>query len=267
MLAAAEIIDTHAHVYLPEFDEDRDVMMQRATAAGVHKIFLPNIDSTSIDRMLEMESRYPTLCHAMIGWHPCSVTDDFKEALRVVEDWLARRAFAAIGEIGTDLYWDVTFREAQEVCFRAQLAIAREAGLPVVIHSRESLDLNIRIVSEEQDGRLRGIFHCFTGSELQARQIMELGFHLGIGGVITFKNAGLSEVISRLPLSALVLETDAPYLAPHPYRGKRNEPAYLTGIVEKIASSLGVSFGEVSLATSKNVREVFRTIFGREEDT
>jgi TatD DNase family protein len=255
-----EIIDTHAHLYLPEFEVDRDLMIGRALETGVSKVLLPNIDVTSIDPMMDLVKKYPGVCYPMMGLHPCSVKQDYTKQLHIIEAWLARYAFSAIGEIGTDLYWDLTFKEEQEACFRQQLDLAKDKSLPVVIHSRESLDWNIEIVGAMQDGTLGGIFHCFTGTAEQARMIMDLGFYLGIGGVVTFRNSGLSEVVKELPLEYLVLETDAPYLTPHPFRGKRNEPGYIQYVVEKIAECKGISPGRVCEITSQNARKIFKVI-------
>lgn len=252
-----ELIDTHAHLYVPEFDEDRDEMMMRARHQGVTHICMPNIDSGSIERLLNMESRYQESCHAMIGLHPCSVKADFQNEMDVIEDWLGRRSFSAIGEIGTDLYWDVTHQKEQILCLERQITWAKEKNLPVVLHSRGSLDLNIDIIRRHQDGSLRGVFHCFTGTTEQAKQIIDLGFCLGIGGVVTFKNSGLLEVVVSLPLDSIVLETDAPYLAPHPYRGKRNESSYLRLVAEKIAEGKGESVEKIGLFTTENAVRLF----------
>lgn len=256
-MSAPILIDTHAHLYLPEFDDDRQEMLQRAKDAGVSEIYLPNIDSGSIKSMLALEKANPDLCHAMMGLHPCSVSENVEEELAIVKGWLERRTFSAIGEIGTDHYWDVTHARAQERAFEQQILWAKDYGLPIVIHSRETLDLNIEIVGRHAGERLRGIFHCFTGTVEQGRQIIEMGFYLGIGGVVTFRNSGLAEVIAALPLDAIVLETDAPYLTPHPYRGKRNESAYTRLVAQKIAEVRGISIEEVSEATTRNARQVF----------
>ncbi len=253
-----ELIDTHAHLYLPQFNEDRDAMMQRALLLGVKKIYLPNIDSTTIDDMLKMVSGYPDICHPMIGLHPCSVDESYEQEMDIVEGWLGQHAFSAIGEIGTDLHWDVTYRGQQIDCFKRQILLAKEFQLPIVIHSRETLDMNIDIVAQMQDGSLRGIFHCFTGTEEQAMRIIDLGFLLGIGGVITFKNSGLAEVIARQPIESLVLETDAPYLTPHPHRGQRNETSYIRLVAEKIAFCKNESLEKVCTVSSLNAKNLFK---------
>jgi len=252
------VIDTHAHLYLEEFDDDRDHVMQRARDAGVKKIYLPNIDLETIDSMRSMIGRYPGQCLPMIGLHPCSVKEDYLSVLDAIHTEAAQHTYAAIGEIGTDLFWDQTFKKEQEVCFRDQLALAKALGLPVAIHSRETLDWNIQIVKENMDAKLRGVFHCFTGTVEQARQIIEMGFYLGIGGVLTFKNSGLAEVVAQLPMESLVLETDAPFLTPHPYRGKRNESGYLGLVAQKLAECHGRTLDEVARVTTANAEKLFK---------
>ncbi|MCO6491588.1 MAG: TatD family hydrolase [Phaeodactylibacter sp.] len=251
------LIDTHTHLYLEQFDEDRDEMIQRALDSGVEQFFLPNIDSSSITKMLELEEAYPGRCFAMMGLHPCSVKEDYEEELAIVRDWLDERPFCAVGEIGIDLYWDKSFLEQQKEAFRIQAGWAKELGLPVVLHSREATDILIGLVEEAKDERLRGVFHCFSGTEEQARRIIELGFFLGIGGVVTFKNAGLDKVMEKIGLEHVVLETDSPFLAPAPYRGKRNESAYVRLVAEKLAAIKGVSFREVAETTSRNAGQLF----------
>ena len=254
------LVDTHAHLYLQQFDEDRSEMITRAQAKGVDTFYLPNIDSRSIPSMLQMELDFPGQCFAMMGLHPCSVKEDFEKELKLVEEWLGKRDFAAVGEIGMDLYWDKTFVKEQETAFRRQANWAKTLGLPIVIHSRETTDLLIELVREIQDGRLRGIFHCFTGTPEQAREIIDLGFYLGIGGVLTFKNAGLDKTVRTIDLKHLVLETDAPYLAPVPYRGKRNESAYVWNIAQKLSEIKKVSLAEVARITSENAEDIFKQV-------
>ena len=250
-------VDTHAHLYLKQFDEDRDEMMARALAQGIEKVYLPNIDSSTIDRMLALEKDYPGRCFPMMGLHPCSVKENYKEELAIVEQWLMDRPFCAVGEIGVDLYWDKTFREQQEEAFRIQINWAKDCQVPIVIHCRESMDICINIVREEKDENLQGIFHCFGGSLEQARAIMDLEFYMGIGGVATYKNSGMDVVLKEVPLSALVLETDAPYLSPVPFRGKRNESAYIHQIAVKLASIQSKALEEVELQTTKNAASIF----------
>jgi TatD DNase family protein len=251
-------IDTHAHIYAEEFDADRQDMIARCTDNNVSQIFMPNVDHTSIDRMLEVESRWPQ-CIPMMGLHPVSVKKGFERELYLVEDWLAKRKFSAVGEIGTDLYWDKTFWDQQCEAFSIQVAWAKKYSLPVVIHCRESLDETIAMVGRMQDGTLRGIFHCFTGTVEQAEKIAKLDFHLGIGGVATFKKGGLDQVLPDVPLDRIVLETDSPYLAPVPHRGKRNEPSYIPLIAEKVAVIKGISVEELQKKTKENAEGVFKT--------
>jgi TatD DNase family protein len=251
------LTDTHAHIYVKEFDNDRQDMLLRARAAGLGKIYMPNIDVASIDAMMETELRNPDFCVAMMGLHPCSVKRDFEKELYVMEDWLRKRTFAAIGEMGTDLYWDKTFWDQQKEAFVIQVGWAKQYGLPIVIHCRESIDETIALLTPFCGGEFTGIFHCFSGSEEQARRIVELGFYVGIGGVSTFKNSGLGEVLPKVPLGRIVLETDSPYLAPVPHRGKRNEPAFITLVAEKVAGIMGITLDELQESTSRNAAAVF----------
>ncbi len=250
-------VDTHAHLYLKQFDEDQDEMMTRAQEQGIEKIYLPNIDSSTIDRMLALEAAYPERCFPMMGLHPCSVKENYKEELAVVEKWLGQRSFCAVGEIGVDLYWDKTFKAQQEEAFRIQINWAKDLKIPIVIHCRESMDICINIVQEEKDENLQGIFHCFGGSLEQARAIMDLEFYMGIGGVATYKNSGMDKVLKDVPLTSLVLETDAPYLSPVPFRGKRNESAYIHQIAVKLASIQSKELKEVELQTTINAEKIF----------
>lgn len=252
------LIDTHAHLYAEQFDEDRPAMIERAIAAGVGKFFLPNIDSSSIDIMLRMEKDYPGICYPMMGLHPCSVQANYREELSLVRAWLDRREFIAIGEIGIDLYWDKTFIEEQKDAFLTQVEWAESMDLPVVIHSRESIDLLIELLQNRPNSTVGGVFHCFTGSLDQAKAIMDLGFSMGIGGVVTFKNSGLDAIVPHIPLEYLVLETDSPYLAPVPYRGKRNESAYVRLIAEKLAIIRGESFETILKTTTDNALRIFK---------
>ncbi|MGE0771756.1 MAG: TatD family hydrolase [Cyclobacteriaceae bacterium] len=251
-------IDSHAHIYLDDFDTDRGHMMARCAEQNVNLICMPNIDHTSIDSMLEVEAKYPATCKAMIGLHPCSVKKDFQRELYLVEDWLSKRKFVAVGEIGTDLYWDKTFWDQQQEAFEIQINWAKQYDIPVVIHCRASLDETIRLVSKHANENLRGIFHCFTGTPEQAKAITDLGFYLGIGGVATFKNGGLDKVLPELELKNLVLETDSPYLAPVPHRGKRNEPAYLPLIGTRVATLMQVESDQVMTVTTSNAMQLFK---------
>ncbi len=251
------ITDTHCHLYLSEFDEDRSAVIERAETEGVNKFYLPAIDSHVTSRMLEMEEKFPGKCFAMMGLHPCSVGNNYEEELRHVETWLSKRKFAAIGEIGLDFYWDKSFREQQLIAFRRQVNLAIDYHLPVVLHSRESIQECIDVIAETRGDSLKGIFHCFGSKIEHAKQIMDLGFYFGIGGVITYKNSGLASVVKDIPLQNIVIETDAPYLSPIPFRGKRNESSYLKYIVEKIASIKNVSVEEVAEITSSNAQKIF----------
>ncbi|HMP99711.1 MAG TPA: TatD family hydrolase [Cyclobacteriaceae bacterium] len=252
-----ELIDTHAHIYLKDFADDREDMLARAADVGLHKIYMPNIDHTSIDDMLNLEAKHPQACIAMMGLHPCSVNKNFEKELYEVESWLARRKFAAVGEIGTDLYWDKTFWEQQQEAFKIQVTWAIQHKLPIVIHCRESLNETIDMVEHLKDENLKGVFHCFSGTPEQAKRIIDLGFYLGIGGVATFKNGGLDKVLPDVDLAHIVLETDSPYLAPVPHRGKRNEPAYLQLIAQRVADLMQISIEEVAAETSGNSKLLF----------
>lgn len=250
-------IDTHSHIYLDQFLDDREKMLERAADAGVSRILLPAIDTETHTVQFQLEESYPTICASMMGLHPCSVKSNYEEELRVVKDELSRRNFVGVGEIGLDFYWDLTFQDQQYRAFHEQLNLALEYDLPVSIHSRNSTDECIAVVREHQHGNLKGVFHCFTGSLEQAKEIIDQGFYLGIGGVVTFKNGGLDPVIKELGLENFVLETDAPYLAPVPFRGKRNEPSYLTYIAQRIADLKETGIEKVAEVTTRNAQEVF----------
>jgi TatD DNase family protein len=253
------MIDTHAHLYLEEFSKDRPEVIAKAQEIGVEKIYLPNIDSRSIDAMLELEFRYPDFCIATMGLHPCSVKKDFEKELYIVEEWLGKRKFAAIGEMGTDLYWDKSFWQEQQEAFKIQAEWAKKYDLPLIIHCRNSIDETIALLEnlQENEKPLKCIFHCFTGNLEQAQKIIAMGFFLGIGGVVTFKNGGLDKVLPHIDLEHLVLETDSPYLAPVPHRGKRNESSYILLIAQKIAEIKSVSLEEVKSKTTQNAQKIF----------
>jgi len=252
------LTDTHTHIYLAEFDEDREAMIERAINSGVSKMFMPNIDSQTIPGLFKLADKYPEHCFPMIGLHPCSVTPRYSDELKVVEHWLSKRKFFAIGEIGVDLYWDKSFLEQQLDAFRHMVKLAKKSGLPIVIHTRNSFEEAFAVVADEQDGKLKGIFHCFSGSVEQANKVVELGgFKMGIGGVLTFKNSGLDKIVKEIAMEHFVLETDAPYLAPVPYRGKRNEPAYIMEIATHMAKLLGKTVEEIASTTSANATAVF----------
>jgi len=250
-------IDTHAHIYddtiLPEIDD----ILKNAKSIGVDKILMPGIDSSCIESMLALEAKYPQHCLAMMGLHPCYVKENYKQELAIVEGWLKKRKFVAIGEIGLDFYWDTTFTAQQHHAFNQQMQWALDYALPIVIHTRNAMGETIEAVKPFAKKGLRGIFHCFSGSKESAKQIIGMGFHLGLGGVLTYKNAGVAEAIATIPLEWLVLETDAPYLAPVPYRGKTNEPAFMIQVAMKLAEIKNIPLHEVAEITTQNAMEVF----------
>lgn len=249
--------DTHTHLYSDEFSEDRDVMIQRALSAGVNRFFIPAIDSSYVPAMYALEAKYPENMFLMCGLHPTSTKANYKEELTLVEKQLEQRKFYAIGEIGIDLYWDKTFLTAQQHSFRHQIGLAKKYKLPIVIHCRDAFDEVFEILEEQKSDDLFGIFHCFTGNFEQAQQAIALNFKLGIGGVITFKNGKIDQYINQIDLKHIVLETDAPYLAPVPYRGKRNESAYVVNVAQKLAELYGKSIDEIGAITTKNSKDVF----------
>jgi len=252
-----ELIDTHAHIFLDQFVEDIDLVIHQAKKASIGRIYMPNIDVDSIENMINIEDMYPGYCYSMIGLHPCSVNQKFENQINVIDDWLSTRRFAGIGETGTDLYWDKTFFNQQIESLEIHISWAKEHRLPIILHSRESLDETISIIEKNHDDRLKGIFHCFTGNKDQAERIIAIDFLLGIGGVLTFKNTDLDKIINELPLTNIVLETDSPYLAPMPYRGKRNEPKYIPFIASKLAGIFGITVNEVAKITSENAKKAF----------
>lgn len=251
------LIDTHCHLYLEEFKNDIDAVIKRALDTGIKKFYLPAIDSSEADNLFLLEKKFPGKCMAMMGLHPCSVKADFRSELDIVKKYLAQRKFAAVGEIGIDLHWDKTFVAEQNEAFELQIEWALQYDLPIVIHSRDAMDETIAVVKKFVARGLRGIFHCFSGTYEQASAIIDAGFYLGIGGVLTYKNAGLAEVISRIDIDNLVLETDAPYLTPVPFRGKRNESSYLQYVIEKLAQIKNVSVEEVATLTTANAEKIF----------
>jgi TatD DNase family protein len=251
------LIDTHSHIYSEDFLHDRDDVLQRAYESGVKKIVLPNIDSGSIKHMLDLADAYPHLCYPLIGLHPTSVDDDYKDELVAMEYWLDKRKFYGIGEIGIDLYWDKKFSDEQKDAFRYQIRMAKTHDLPIVIHVRNSFEETYKIVKEEQDGTLKGVFHCFSGNEVEAKKVIDLGFFIGVGGVLTFKNSSLHEVVKTLDLKNLLLETDSPYLAPHPKRGKRNESSYLVYVAQKVSEIFDIPVAQVADITTQNACRLF----------
>lgn len=253
------LTDTHIHLYAEEYEGDRNELITTAIDAGVRRFLIPNIDSTSVAGMLGLANSFPGICLPMLGLHPCYVKENFREELKLIYSYLsdAGTGAVAIGEIGLDFYWDLTFREQQEIALKEQFQWASELNLPVAIHSRNSTDEVIAILKELKSLNLKGVFHCFSGDMKQAETIIDLGFYLGIGGVVTFKNSGLDKIIAQLPLSNLLLETDGPYLAPAPFRGKRNEPSYLKLIAAKVSEIKGVSIEEISEITTANADRLF----------
>lgn len=250
--------DTHTHLYLQEFALDREQVIQSAVEKGIEKFFLPNIDSTSIEGMLQMEKDFPSRCFPMMGLHPCSVKQNYQGQLLEVEHWLNKHKFFAIGEIGIDLYWDKTLEKEQKSVFIHQIELAKKHKLPIIIHLRDAFDETFEIVERMNDAELKGIFHCFSGTKDQAEKIIKLGgFKLGIGGVVTFKNSGLDKAIIDINPQHLVLETDSPYLAPAPFRGKRNESAYLLLVANKLAELYNLPIDEIAKITTANAKEVF----------
>ncbi len=250
-------IDTHAHLYDDAFMEDRAEVIKKSINVGVEKIFLPNCDIETISGMMDMVKEWPNHCFPMLGLHPCYVKGDYQIQLKKLKKWLETSDFVAIGEIGLDFYWDKTFEQEQIEAFNIQIDWALEQQLPIVIHTRDSIKKGIEVVRKKQNGNLKGIFHCFSGNIKEAKEIIDLGFNLGIGGVVTFKNSTLASVIEEIPLKHIVLETDAPYLAPTPYRGKRNESSYIPIIAEKIANIKGITIEEVKNQTTINANGLF----------
>jgi len=252
------MIDTHAHIYVKQFDEDRDEVVRRAQESGVEKILLPNIDVDSFQSMMDLSEKYPGYCLPMAGLHPCDVKENYEEVLGQVEQWLeGDQQFIGVGETGIDLYWDKTFIEEQKIAFQRHLQWGKKYNLPVVVHIRDSFDEVFEVVEKEAGEGLHGVFHCFTGTVEQAHRAIDLGFKLGLGGVLTFKKSGLDATISQVDVEHLVIETDSPYLSPTPYRGKRNEPSYVVKVAEKLADVKNLSVQEVQEITTNNAKRIF----------
>lgn len=251
------LIDTHTHLYLSDFKEDIESIILKAEENGITKFYLPAIDSATHDDMIALEDKYPGKCFAMMGLHPCSVKENYKEELSIIEDWLTKRNFAAIGEIGLDFYWDKTFSDQQYEVFTHQINLALQYDLPIVIHTRNAMQETINVVKEFAPKGLKGIFHCFSGSYESAKEIIKAGFYLGIGGVVTYKNAGLAEVLEKIELEHIVLETDSPYLTPVPFRGKRNESSYIKYVVSRLAEIKNTTVEEIAAITSANADKIF----------
>lgn len=251
------ITDTHTHLYSEQFDLDRDAMIQRAKDAGVQRFFIPAIDSSYTERMFSLEENYPNDVFLMMGLHPTSVKENYQSELLHVKDWIDKKPFVAIGEIGIDLYWDKTFLKEQQKAFQIQIKWAKEKKLPIVIHCRNAFDEIFDILELEKGPDLYGIFHCFTGTLEQAKKAISYNMKLGIGGVATFKNGKIDTFLNQIPLQDIVLETDAPYLSPTPHRGKRNESSYITYVIEKLATIYKLSFNEIATVTTENSKGVF----------
>ncbi|RZK58746.1 MAG: TatD family deoxyribonuclease [Pedobacter sp.] len=251
------LTDTHTHLYYETDLEKQELLMDRCFAFDVKRLFLPNVDVKSIEMIDNLVAKYPENCFAMAGLHPCDVKDDYLTQLPLIYDSIANRKIYAIGEIGIDLYWDKTTLAIQQDAFKQQINWAKELGLPIVIHCREAFDETFEVLDEMKDEKLRGIFHCFTGNLEQAKRAIDLGFYLGIGGVVTYKKAGLDVVLENVSLKDIVLETDSPYLAPVPFRGKPNESSYLIHIAQKVADIYKVSLDEVAEVTTENSRRIF----------
>ena len=252
------LIDTHTHLFSSQFDDDRHLIVQNAIDKGVSKMLLPNINSQTIDAMHKLCADFPTHCFPMMGLHPCDIKENYLEELQIVKSYLDKGSYVAVGEIGIDLYWDKDTLDIQKEAFRQQLIWAKEYDLPVAIHIRESFDEVFEIIEEVNDDHLRGVFHCFTGNEAQAKKAIELGFMLGVGGVVTFKNSGLDKTLKNLDLNHLILETDSPYLAPTPHRGQRNESSFLHLIAQKLAEIYEINVEEVAKVTSHNANTLFK---------
>lgn len=252
-----EYIDTHAHLYEEDFLEDQPQVMNRLLNAGVVKVLLPNLDIQTIEPMLDLQAKYPAICYPMIGIHPGSIQANFQQQLYQVENWLKKHTFIAVGEIGVDLYRDTSYQAQQQEALEIQISWAKQYKLPIVLHIRQAFQETIRLLKKHQDGTLQGVVHCFSGTPAEAKQVIELGLYLGIGGIITFKNAGLAALLTQIDLQHLVLETDSPYLTPAPYRGKRNEPAYLPYIAGAIAAIQQIGIEQVAAITTANAKLIF----------
>lgn len=252
------LVDTHSHIYTEDFSEDIADVIQRAYENEVRKIVLPNIDSSSVKRMLDLVEQYPQICFPLMGLHPTSVTEDYEEELQLVEFWLQKEKFYGIGEVGIDLYWDKTFIAEQTDAFRRQVRLSQKYDLPLVIHFRESFDEVITVLREENKPGTRGVFHSFSGTAQQAQQVTDLGFLIGVNGVVTFKNSGLEQLVQKVDPSHLLLETDSPYLTPVPFRGKRNESSYIVYVARKVAEIYGMNVQELARISTQNAEKLFK---------
>ena len=252
-----KIIDTHTHLYLKQFKDDIDKVIQRSIDKGINKFIFPAIDSTHFDEMHDLKNKYPGSIYLMSGLHPTNVKENYKEELEFVVNSLKSHSYVAIGEIGIDLYWDKTYLKQQQDAFEFQIRLAIKNDLPIVIHCREAFDEIFEILDKENCSKLRGVFHCFTGTLEQANRAIRLGFKLGIGGVVTFKNGGIDKFLNQIDLKHIVVETDSPYLAPVPFRGKRNESSYITYVIDKLSEIYGLPIKEIASVTTKNAEKVF----------
>lgn len=252
-----KIIDTHAHLYVDQFESDIEDVIAEAKSNNIEKVVLPNIDGASSESLIKLYKSDPSFFTPMMGLHPCSVNQDYKKEIRLIEKQFLRQDFASVGEIGLDYYWDTSYKQQQIDAFRTQIAWSKEMKLPIAVHCRDAFDDILNILEEEQNGQLKGVLHCFTGSSEQAKRLIDIGFYLGIGGVLTYKNSGLDKTVAEIDLKHLVLETDAPYLSPVPFRGKRNQSSYLIYIAEKLAEVLGLSLEEIAKETTSNAKDLF----------
>lgn len=252
------IIDTHAHLYLKQFKQDTDEVIQQAKANGVESVFLPNIDMQSIEPMLALSKKYPAYCYALLGLHPCSVKEDFEQVLEKMKPMFQKNNFYGVGETGLDYHWDVTYKDQQKEALKIQVEWANELKLPIILHTRKSFEDTYEIIAKNKTDDLTGIFHCFGGSASDAQKVIDIGFYIGIGGVVTYKNSGLEETLKHVSLDKILIETDSPYLSPVPKRGKRNEPAYTKWVVEKIADIKNISVEEVELETTLAAKKLYQ---------
>lgn len=252
------LIDTHSHIYSEDFSNDIEEVIQRAFENDVRKIVLPNIDSSSLKKMLDLTDKYPQICFPLIGLHPTSVNEDYEDELELIEFWITKRKFFGIGEVGIDLYWDKTFVAEQTDAFRRQIRMAKKYQLPVVVHVRESFDEVFTVLNEEKDAHLKGVFHSFTGTVEQAELVTGIGFKLGINGIVTFKNSGLDQLLRKIDPAHILLETDSPYLTPVPFRGKRNESSYLVYVAQKVAEIYQMPVADITRITAETAEQLFK---------
>ncbi len=252
------LIDTHAHIYSNEFNHDLELVIRRAHDEGIKKILIPNVDKETIPQVINLKNKFPQTCYPMIGIHPTSINENYQQELNAVNEYLQKHKFIAIGEIGIDLYWDKTFIEEQKKAFAQQIQWAKQYNLPIAIHCRNAFNETMEVLLDNNNKDVKGVFHSFSGNIEQAQKVISLGFKIGVSGVVTFKNSGQDKVIAQIPLEHLLLETDAPYLTPAPFRGKRNESAYISIIAKKIAELKNITFEEVAEITTKNTLELFK---------